>query len=576
MKGFKEAYYKRLKKDFDINKEDSAIFLYNMREYEDNPRIIAAFCCGRFKKKLEESAEYEDRQNSKTSEDSETSEIREIRIEAALTFKREVVAILKNDKVLAGKFKDYAIVREMMSDNEVCGAGGDNSMSAGVDGDMSADGKTEDVDDQVDKLVELADEINRWAYTGEKKNYIRLRLLQLQYDYWEIDIPEFIEGYIRLKLDTPKINIEKDKGIESITDARSDIRVHNRKAIREAFTRLENMLIPTDHGKMKIKDRWKAILDVADNTPELFERAVWESFEDGSVTPLSADYFDEDLPCVKCCRPGIVQAITFEMLIAILWFDIASQFYDMGFRQVRGDDAAWQIDRDSEQVGLAPRKKDKSLDLMDMLFFRSDLDNPFSIIPQSDVSDMVNDEDYADDSQRLLDVLNDQKRENVCIPLRIDRTTGSGVYILGRKYYQDEDRDTMKKKGEYSRFGIVQPNYGMAPTSIFEVREIYGWEQNEYQTMVDIWKNEVLDDSMEDIISYNGQAPEGCPDSFIKWFIDDEEARQLNGFAENMYTPDIGDSVSEKEREDMTRMQTADKISGTKQGMNERCAKFRW
>ena len=50
MKGFKEAYYKRLKKDFDINKEDSAIFLYNMREYEDNPRIIAAFCCGRLRK----------------------------------------------------------------------------------------------------------------------------------------------------------------------------------------------------------------------------------------------------------------------------------------------------------------------------------------------------------------------------------------------------------------------------------------------------------------------------------------------------------------------------------------------
>ena len=153
MKGFKEAYYKRLKKDFDINKEDSAIFLYNMREYEDNPRIIAAFCCGRFKKKLEESAEYEDRQNSKTREDSETSEIREIRIEAALTFKREVVAILKNDKVLAGKFKDYAIVRELMSDSEACGAGGDNNISAGVDGDMSADRKTKDVDDRVDKLV---------------------------------------------------------------------------------------------------------------------------------------------------------------------------------------------------------------------------------------------------------------------------------------------------------------------------------------------------------------------------------------------------------------------------------------
>lgn len=367
MKGFKEAYYKRLKKDFDINKEDSAIFLYNMREYEDNPRITAVFCCGRFKKKLEESAEYEDRQNSKTSEDSETSEIR---IEAALTFKREVVAILKNDKVLAGKFKDYAIVREMMSDNEVCGAGGDNSMSAGVDGDMSADGKTEDVDDQVDKLVELADEINRWAYTGEKKNYIRLRLLQLQYDYGEIDIPEFIEGYIRLKLDTPKINIEKDKGIESITDARSDIRVHNRKAIREAFTRLENMLIPTDHGKMKIKDRWKAILDVAENTPELFERAVWENFEDGSVTPLSADYFDEDLPCVKCCRPGIVQAITFEMLIAILWFDIASQFYDMGFRQVRGDDAAWQIDRDSRTGGAGSEKKGQESGSYGYAFFQ--------------------------------------------------------------------------------------------------------------------------------------------------------------------------------------------------------------
>lgn len=33
----------------------------------------------------------------------------------------------------------------------------------------------------------------------------------MRYDRGEIDIPEFMEGYIRIKLNMPKINMEKDK-----------------------------------------------------------------------------------------------------------------------------------------------------------------------------------------------------------------------------------------------------------------------------------------------------------------------------------------------------------------------------
>lgn len=95
------------------------------------------------------------------------------------------------------------------------------------------------------------------------------------------------------------------------------------------------------------------------------------------MVPVSLDESDIDLPCEDCQSPGIVQMITYEMLYAIIMYDIAAKFYDMGFRQIRSGEDAGRMDNVSEVENLIPRKKDKSLDLVEHLFQTKRLNNPF-------------------------------------------------------------------------------------------------------------------------------------------------------------------------------------------------------
>lgn len=533
MKGFKEAYYRKLKSDFDDRKENSAIFIYNLKEYETNPRIMIAKSCGEFKEQIE------------------NADGDEARKYAVRTFANSLVEILKNDRGIVSRLDDSDLADKVMDDI------------------------SEDRPVDIAVLTKLADEMEALEFAGERKNYVRMRMLQLRYDYGDMDITEFVAGYLSLKLGMPKINMEKDKGYQYITDGRMDIRVHNRNAIRKSFAELKQKLI---QKKMKTREKLKALIDIAEHDPDTFDRTVRECFRDSSVKALAEEYFDDDLPCVRCFRPGMVQVMAYEMLYAILWFDISAQFYDMGFRQVKDSEETWQMDSGVEQPDLTPRKMDKSLDLMDMLFFKDNLNNPFSRISSSGSSGEGSDEELKNASTKLLEALNAQKRDDVCIPLRIDRITGSGVYILGRRYYQGENFEIMRRKGQYSRFGIVQPSWGISQDNIFEVRDIYEWERDDYQDVVDIWQNEVIDDVIEDMVSYNGQAPAGCPESFLKWFSDEEDSYypgKSGNTAGRSYLPDIGAPISARERADASKANISD--SGCDQiGNTISMWRFRW
>ena len=533
MKGFKEAYYRKLKSDFDDRKENSAIFIYNLKEYEANPRIMIARSCGEFNKQMERAGGIEDEKY------------------AARAFANSLVEILKNDRGIISRLDDPDLADKVMED------------------------VSEDRPVDIAVLTKLANEMKALEFAGERKNYVRMRILQLSYDYGDMDITEFVAGYLRLKLGMPKINMEKDKGYQYITDGRMDIRVHNRNAIRKSFADLEQKLI---QKKMKTREKIKTLIDISATDPETFDRAVRESFWDSSVKALVEEYFDDDLPCVRCFRPGMVQVIAYEMLYAILWFDISAQFYDMGFRQLKDSEGTWQIDRGIEQQDLVPRKMDKSLDLMDMLFFKENLNNPFSRITSSRSSGEGSDEELKNASTKLLAALNAEKRDDVCIPLRIDRITGSGVYILGRRYYQGENFEIMRRKGQYSRFGIVQPSWGISQDDIFEVRDIYEWERDDYQDVVDIWQNEVIDDVIEDMVSYNGQAPDGCPESLLKWFSDEEDSYypgRSGNTTGRSYLPDIAAPISASERADASKTKTSDQSCG-QNGSTLSMWRFRW
>ena len=64
-----------------------------------------------------------------------------------------------------------------------------------------------------------------------------------------------------------------------------------------------------------------------------------------------------DFPCENCQRPGIVQMITYEMLYAIIKYDISAKFYDTGFRQIRRDVGTGRIVNHPGIENLVPRKK---------------------------------------------------------------------------------------------------------------------------------------------------------------------------------------------------------------------------
>lgn len=238
-----------------------------------------------------------------------------------------------------------------------------------------------DFDEKIEKsaiFTYIRDEYEKDIDTREagddKRNYIKLRRLQLRYDRGEIDIPGFMEEYIRIKLNMPKINMEKDKAGVVYGNRKTMARVKNRQLIRRGFDRLEDELAA---GKRKTNDKLKALLKTAGEDRELFDRTVRECFRDDDVVSVSLDESDIDLPCEACQRPGIVQMITYEMLYAIIMYDIAAKFYDMGFRQIRSGEDTGRMDNVSEMENLIPRKKDKSLDLVEQLFKTKRLNNPF-------------------------------------------------------------------------------------------------------------------------------------------------------------------------------------------------------
>jgi len=102
-----------------------------------------------------------------------------------------------------------------------------------------------DFDEKIEKsaiFTYIRDEYEKDIDTREagddKRNYIKLRRLQLRYDRGEIDIPEFMEGYIRIKLNMPKINMEKDKAGVVYGNRKTMARVKNRQLIRRGFDRM--------------------------------------------------------------------------------------------------------------------------------------------------------------------------------------------------------------------------------------------------------------------------------------------------------------------------------------------------
>ena len=192
----------------------------------------------------------------------------------------------------------------------------------------------------------------------------------------------------------------------------------------------------------------------------------------------------------------------------ILTVDVHTLLYDAGFSN-----------------GGRPRKKDKSMDIMDA-YFRYVGDNPFSggtgyvEIPGG----YTTWDEYYNACDNVRDRLNSDKRasayQNVFMPMWIDNDTGGGIFLIGKRQFAENADVRIASNCE---FGVVY-FYGTDGGSAFEFSAFQEgtFDENVFPGMseaVSWFRNyDYKADSMEEYRRYNGDAPAGCPEVFLKYF----------------------------------------------------------
>ena len=191
----------------------------------------------------------------------------------------------------------------------------------------------------------------------------------------------------------------------------------------------------------------------------------------------------------------------------ILTVDVHTLLYDAGFSN-----------------GGRPRKKDKSMDIMDA-YFRYVGDNPFSggtgyvEIPGG----YTTWDEYYNACDNVRDRLNSDKRasayQNVFMPMWIDNDTGGGIFLIGKRQFAENADVRLASNCE---FGVVY-FYGTDGGSAFEFSAFQEgtFDENVFPGMseaVSWFRNyDYKADSMEEYRRYNGDAPAGCPEDFLKY-----------------------------------------------------------
>lgn len=192
----------------------------------------------------------------------------------------------------------------------------------------------------------------------------------------------------------------------------------------------------------------------------------------------------------------------------ILTVDVHTLLYDAGFSN-----------------GGRPRKKDKSMDIMDA-YFRYVGDNPFFggtgyvEIPGG----YTTWDEYYNACDNVRDRLNSYKRasayQNVFMPMWIDNDTGGGIFLIGKRQFAENADVRLASNCE---FGVVY-FYGTDGGSAFEFSAFQEgtFDENVFPGMseaVSWFRNyDYKADSMEEYRRYNGDAPAGCPEVFLKYF----------------------------------------------------------
>lgn len=196
----------------------------------------------------------------------------------------------------------------------------------------------------------------------------------------------------------------------------------------------------------------------------------------------------------------ILYDMTEDLKDKILKRDVATLLYDAGYS---GD----------AEKNSRTRKKDRSMDMLDA-YCRKNGISLFAAERGKAASDAGDEDEYYKSCDKLLEMLNAEKRNDVFLPLMVDNVSGASVCIIGKDYYP-RNFTTINKSCVY---GYVRYNGVDRDTSMACEIDIQKYDMPSMQEAV-LWLDKyVIADTIEAYQDYNGDMPEGCPVMFRSFF----------------------------------------------------------
>ena len=323
----------------------------------------------------------------------------------------------------------------------------------------------------------------KYEWEGEKRN----AYVQLASGYQCYEIGEHSEGmeaseFIRT------IRLTKAEYVVSVFSfLLENIRVHLSAEDRKRLLMLGRSLGGDDvfAGMRKESDKMKFLIDLAAQSPDRFSEAVEHIYTEQSLSKL-----------------------TDELLDGLIINDVNTFLYDGGFRT-------------GQKEGGKSRKKDRGMDMLDAYMKEIGIE-PFAASSRENVSVLSDDKnesygEYYTACNQLRDVLNQEKRDTVFIPLVVDAQFGGGIFLVGRKHYlfYPEVAAQMKRSCGFCFVSFVNVVEGSAyelDTEDFDfptMEEAVSWFYMKFDTP---------EDQLDEFRKYNRMVPKNCPDVFTKFF----------------------------------------------------------
>lgn len=234
-----------------------------------------------------------------------------------------------------------------------------------------------------------------------------------------------------------------------------------------------------------------------------------------------------------CITQKYLREITQALLDSLLKQDCRALLYDAGYRGNTGAYSETAVGADTTS-----RKKERSMDMLGAYFAEAAID-PFHKGKSASGENgfLISEEQYSA-CDKLLKRLNEEKRESVCIPLKVDPFTGGGLYILGKKYYKTETEEKQERVQKQGRAKQSVPSCAyccvtfqgppgeseradnrlfsiICDEAVGSVKEAISWFDHEYN-----------EDSKYDYTGYNGLPPEDCPEQLLGYFEKKETERE--------------------------------------------------